>query len=527
MSRESPPVIRFPIRLVLVVLLAAAGSAGALYGYFLWRRAHPAPSWADEKVPEARPEQVRAFCGACHAYPPPDTFPRHAWRHEVLQGFRFSAETGGFRDLPDPRAFQAYYQNRAPESLLVSPEPSLAGPPPVYFERSGIRLPGDEQYPIITHMNLARLSDARHAELLVCDMRTNHVFALSPSQPSSTWRTLAEVPFPAHAEAADLDGDAIKDVLVACLGMFLPSNDKVGRVMWLRGKADGTFTPVTLLKDVGRVADVQVADFNGDGRLDLIVAVFGWRTTGEIMLLENQTTAWDQPKFVTHILDHRHGAIHVPVADLNGDGEPDFVALISQEHETIVAFLNDGKGRFEKRIIYTAPHPSYGSSGIQLVDISGDGRLDVLYTNGDVLDPPYLLKPYHSVQWLENPGDGAFPWKHHHLAIMPGVMRALAADLDGDSDTDIVAVAYLPADRFPERERRQLDAVILLEQIPRVGFVRHSLETATCDHLALAIGDWEGNGRTGLVIGNGCFLNKTRPMDALTLWRAPKRTSPK
>src|SRR5262249_51897981 len=154
--------------------------------------------------------------------------------------------------------------------------------------------------------------------------------------------------------------------------------------LWLRGLGDNRYEPHTLLDGIGRVDDVQAADFRGCGKLDLIVAAFGWRNTGAIYYLENQTTDWKKPRFVPRVLDDRHGTIQVPVGDLNGDGKPDFIALISQEHETIVAFLNEG-GRFHKEILYTAPHPAYGSSGIELVDLNGDDRLDVLYTNGDTL----------------------------------------------------------------------------------------------------------------------------------------------
>src|SRR6266849_4562892 len=42
---------------------------------------------------EATAEQVHEFCGACHAYPPPETFPRFAWRREVKQGYDFFAKS--------------------------------------------------------------------------------------------------------------------------------------------------------------------------------------------------------------------------------------------------------------------------------------------------------------------------------------------------------------------------------------------------------------------------------------------------
>src|SRR5437660_1744660 len=62
--------------------------------------------------------QVHQFCGKCHAYPPPESFPRSAWREQVEQGYRF------FRDSPDlsmpvPPSEEVikYYEDRAPDSL--------------------------------------------------------------------------------------------------------------------------------------------------------------------------------------------------------------------------------------------------------------------------------------------------------------------------------------------------------------------------------------------------------------------------
>src|SRR5262249_6643643 len=156
-------------------------------------------------------------------------------------------------------------------------------------------------------------------------------------------------------------------------------------------------------------------------------------------------------------------------------------------HETIVAFLNDGRGNFRKETIYTGPHPAYGSSGIQLVDMNGDGKLDVLYTNGDTMDPPYLLKPYHGIQWLEN--QRRFPFAQHRIGPMYGAHRAVAAAFGGTGRPDIVAVSYLPPDRFPMRTPLGLDAVIYLEQTEPGRFARHALETVSCDHTTCAAGD--------------------------------------
>jgi hypothetical protein len=225
---------------------------------------------------------------------------------------------------------------------------------------------------------------------------------------------------------------------------------------------------------------------------------------------------WTHPVFIPHVVDDRHGTIHVPVCDLNKDGRPDFVALLSQEHETIVAYLNEGNGRFRKEIIYAAPHPAYGSSGIQLVDMNGDGNLDVLYTNGDTLDPPYLLKPYHGIQWLED--RGTFPFVHHPVAPMYGAMRAVAADFRGNGQKAIVAVSYLPEEGFPQRRQLKLDSILYMERTGSGGVAAFPIEQTRCDYLTAAAGDLFGDGRMHLVVGTHSMNLDFTGSDAVTIW---------
>jgi hypothetical protein len=496
-----------------------AGGA-LLYCYFLPPAPRPTVSGAAPE--EANAEQVQQFCGtACHGYPAPDTFPRSAWRREVKQAFDFLRDSDLPIGFPSQESVALYYERRAPEALPLLKNERPARAPPVSFRRKDYCLPDGATHPAVSNVSLVHLFDERRLDVLACDMRLGEILVLQPYTQQPAWRVLykhgPDQGFnPAHADVVDLDGDGVKDILVANLGYFGPTDARCGSVIWLRGLGDGRFQPYTLLEHVGRVADVQAADFRGAGKLDLVVAAFGWRNTGEILYLENRTTDWREPQFEPRVVDARHGAIHVPVADIDGDGRPDFVALISQEHETIVAFLNKGDGTFRKETVWTAAHPAYGSSGIQLVDLNGDGKPDVLYTNGDSLDAPYLLRPYHGVQWLEN--HGGFPFEHHHLTSMYGVMRAVAADFTGQGHKDIFAVSFLAAERFPQRKELQLDSVILLVQTGLGEYLRHSLETVDCDHFTCAAGDIYGDGTVHLVTGSFGLTEGSPVNQAVTIW---------
>jgi hypothetical protein len=503
--------------LASVVVLGAGVATSCYFG-------HPTPSEkpaASPPEPAASAAEIGDYCSKCHAFPPADSFPRSAWKEEVEKAYQIIADArqqGKRLDGEPPRIGDVvrYYEERAPLELPPADVDRAAGPPPVRFRRTTYLAPPRAAEPAVANVNLVHLFDERRLDVLACDMRAGLVLALRPYAASPAWEVLGKVPHPCHAEVVDLDGDGVKDLLVANLGSMEPADHSAGSVVWLRGKRGGGFTPVTLLQGVGRVADVQAADFRGVGRLDLVVAEFGWFRTGRILYLENRTTDWSHPVFVPRVLDGRHGTIHVPVADLNGDGKPDFVALISQEHETVVAFLNEGNGKFREETLYTGPHPAYGSSGIQVVDMNGDGKPDVLYSNGDTMDPPYLLKPYHGIQWLEN--QGRFPFVHHPIAPMYGVFRAVAADFRGVGRPDVVAVSYLPGDRFPQRRERDLDAVIYLEQTAPGRFARHSLETVTCDHVTCAAGDVFASGKIDLVTGNFLY-GPADPAVSVTVWR--------
>jgi hypothetical protein len=465
-------------------------------------------AWAPQATPPgpapAKQEAVvRQACATCHEVPPADILPRKAWKAVVLDMTALVVEGVGVpRGQPRPTAdfdvdqVAYYFESRAPLAL-PSPEPWPApGNDPDRFVRRPLTLAGPHPPPSVANVRFLPLGPKGEVVVVAADMLSGQILASGPRAASPALTLLGRVPVPCHVEAVDLDRDGLMDLLVSDLGQARPGDQTHGSVVWLRARAAGAGTvryeALPLATGLPRVADAQAADFDGDGDLDLVVAAFGWRRVGGILLLENRTRDWTKPAFVPRTLDERSGAIHVPVADLDRDGHPDFVALLSQQHEVVEAFLGDGKGGFRKETIDRAPHPAWGSSGLQLVDLDGDGDLDVLVSNGDMLDD-YQLKPYHGLRWLEN--RGRFPFVPHDLAPMFCVMRAQAGDVDGDGDLDVVAAALVQfkTDAGPPRSSPDIPSLVWLEQTAPGRFARHTLETGS-QHLGLDLADVDGDG---------------------------------
>lgn len=447
--------------------------------------------------------RIQAFCGACHPLPRAESFPKDAWYEEVRRGYNFYYESGrSDLDPPPPADVVRFFREQAPVRLVLPTTPPADSPTTVRFDRTDLAPPlgsGQERVSLaVSFLDVHPTPEPGAAGLVISDMRLSQVFEGTLGEPGSV-DVLTPAANPAAVRRCDLDGDGRLEWLVAELGSLLPEDHDRGGVLWLRELSAGAAQPVALAGGFGRVADVSAGDFNGDAKEDLVVAEFGWHKTGSIRLMLNQGLGPDGiPRFETVQLDDRAGAIHVPTCDLNQDGRLDFIALVSQEFEVVEAFLGNGDGTFQTQRIDDAGDPSFGSSGIHVVDLDADGDLDVLATNGDSFDSQYI-KPYHGIRWLEN--QGQFPFSAKPLTPMPGVHRALTADLDLDGDLDVAACAFLPSEMRGDVPERGLDSVIWLEQRAQGQFVRHAIEQNHLTHAAMVVHDLNSDDRPDIVVG--------------------------
>ncbi|MHB8902537.1 MAG: FG-GAP repeat domain-containing protein [Thermoguttaceae bacterium] len=360
--------------------------------------------------------------------------------------------------------------------------------------------------------------------MLTCDMRDGNVAIVNPNQENSPPMVLTRLNNPCHVETCDLDSNGTIDLVVGDLGSSVPYDHRLGRVVWLRpDKQPNTYEPIVVASGLGRIADVRPGDMDGDGDVDLVVAEFGLHRTGQVLLLQNAPGSGDIPEFRPRQIDPRPGAIHVPIVDLNGDGRLDFLGLISQEYECVEAYMNQetaafmgGGPSFARERLWTGPDLTFGSSGIEPVDLDQDGDVDVLYTNGDSFDNNYA-NPSHGIQWLENLDNHRF--LYHRLADFTGACRALAGDIDLDGDLDIVATAWLPEKVKPASLRaRPLASVVCLEQTAPGVFERHTLEAGAPRYAALELADFDGDGDLDFAVGSN-MASLPHGSHWLAVWR--------
>jgi hypothetical protein len=205
--------------------------------------------------------------------------------------------------------------------------------------------------------------------------------------------------------AADFNLDGKTDVAVSSSSGFFSV---------LLGNGDGTLQAASIYAGGGQ--NISVADFNGDGKPDLLTGSGVFLGNGDGTFGPQLIVGSSNPKSVT------------AVGDFNGDGKPDFAA-INANSNAVRIFLGNGDGTFQPPADYNT---DIRLTSLVTADFNGDGKIDIAGAGGSD----------SAVMVLSGAGDGTF-LVNTYRNVLTGA-NLVVGDFNGDGKPDLagLSVAY-------------------------------------------------------------------------------------
>ncbi len=223
---------------------------------------------------------------------------------------------------------------------------------------------------------------------------------------------------PITVAVGDFNGDGISDLAVTnSCGASYPCNNNNGTVTIIIGKGDGTF-PVVLASPVAGASPdgLAIADFNGDGILDLAVSNYGGISSNAVTVFLGNGNG----TFKTGVANSAPGLNFksLAVADFNGDGIPDLAAG-EFWHGELAILLGNGDGTFAPAMGESAV-AQLGSGYIAAADFNGDGIADLVVPSQDGTVPILLTQPTKTATATVSSISPTGPGPHQVDASYPG-----------------------------------------------------------------------------------------------------------
>ncbi|NUN69346.1 MAG: VCBS repeat-containing protein, partial [Bacteroidetes bacterium] len=206
---------------------------------------------------------------------------------------------------------------------------------------------------------------------------------------------------------ADMDNDGFGDLIV------LQSNStSFQSIVILKNNGSGEFTRFdSIATPTPWLYGFDVNDYNNDGKIDI---AYPYNST---IYVKYNSAGWSSSA------SFASGGGYITSADIDSDGDID---LLPYSYDGTNVLLNNGSGSFGSAVLYTG---SVEASGLNPVDVNGDGDLDLVYYGGGP-------KQFHV---RLNNGDGTFASAvSYTLAVQPAISGV--GDLDADGDIDIAFV---------------------------------------------------------------------------------------
>ena len=445
-------------------------------------------------------ELAEKYCATCHAFPSPSLLPKDIWVKQVLPQM---AATMGIKEAQDSLGV---WENKSKEEIAILKK--LAVYPSVnmiskddflainsyYEEASPKELPSQklkespkslENFVAKTlfiegitspKTSLVAINEERR-ELIIGDGTENQIFVKVQNDELFTLPSTSS-PAVHYLKKGPNSYNFIS------VGSIAPSDLAQGALY----EMDLNLNSWNIIKEnLSRPVYGIWEDLEKDGIPDFLLCNYGHHV-GNISIYKNGN--FNSPPLQLG----GAGARKVEVVDLNQDGLLDIVALFCQGNERISVFYNLGDGNFDLEKILLRFPPVMGSSYFEIQDINGDGKLDLLVSNGDNWDYSSVSKPYHGFRIYENKGEDLFEESWFYPQY--GATKVMALDYDEDGDLDLATIAFYDELQNPEQQ------FLLFENEGNFTFHPKFIpEAALGKWLTMDVGDLDGDGDTDIVLG--------------------------
>lgn len=289
---------------------------------------------------------------------------------------------------------------------------------------------------------------------------------------------------------ADVNGDGKPDLIVA--NVVTSCCGGVESIGVLLGNGDGTFQSpivITSVSQIGEFNALAVADVNRDGKPDLIVTTC-CASNGDnqaAVLLGNGDGTFQSPV----LYDLGGTGPSIAAADVNGDGKPDIISANwnGSNNSTVTVLLGNGDGTFQPPIASPAPDDP---GCLTIADVNSDGK------------PDALICSENTVAVLLGNGDGTFQG-FNNTNFLTGYCTNAAAvsDLAGNGILDMIAPNQGGGGCNPEG----FAGVLLGDGNGNFQTeVEYEVGADTYAWMDVAVADFNGDGKPDVAVSSGLYV---------------------
>jgi hypothetical protein len=264
-----------------------------------------------------------------------------------------------------------------------------------------------------------------NTDLAFADWLSNQLVVLLGNGDGTFQRPLTiRAPSPTALAVGDLNGDGNLDLVVAESG-----GSGSGALAVYLGEGNGKFRLNATYGLGAHAGVVTVADFNGDGNLDVAAGDEGKGSSGVVRIFLG-TGKGTLRKPTIYKVGAWLGLM--AAGDLNGDHFPD-LAVTEPMDGSVAVFINDGTGKFLNPVTYGAG--GGGVLDVKIADLGNNGRQDLVMA---VLSQGMVV--------LLNQGDGTFGKPAIYTPTFQNWQPPEActvADFNLDGKLDVACAAHL------------------------------------------------------------------------------------